>query len=201
MAKGCLKSGEISPNLVTLVRTIEPSRQDNCTKRCFFSVWVFFRCKKYFQLSKHVKVNFVFHSYGNLVRARVGAVVKSFFEGYVLCDFYHQGFWIYFCLYLPSNASHRRHQIYPIFKVIDGTFYQKSVLMREAWEIGSWQVTMSLSVVVVKWSAFYTVDPSSNPAQVFSFNSVGKLLEKNKNKHKEAGVGPFLKNYHGPIHW
>ena len=40
--------------------------------------------------------------------------------------------------------------------------------------------------------AFYSDDPSSNPADAYSF-SVQILFEKNENKQKEAGVGPFLK--------
>ena len=39
--------------------------------------------------------------------------------------------------------------------------------------------------------AFYSVDPSSNAAEVYSFNSVNCLNEKIYTK--EAGVGPFLK--------
>ena len=42
---------------------------------------------------------------------------------------------------------------------------------------------------VVSVLAFYSDDPSMNPADtVFS---VKFLFEKNKNKQKEAGVGPF----------
>ena len=42
--------------------------------------------------------------------------------------------------------------------------------------------------------AFYSDDPSSNPTEAYSF-SVKFVFEKNKNKQKEAGVGPlnFLK--------
>ena len=39
---------------------------------------------------------------------------------------------------------------------------------------------------------FYLIHPSSNPADVYSFNSI-KLFEKNENKQKEAGVGSFFK--------
>ena len=41
--------------------------------------------------------------------------------------------------------------------------------------------------------AFYSNDPNSNPAEVYNF-SVKLNLEKNENKQKEAGVGPFKKN-------
>ena len=44
---------------------------------------------------------------------------------------------------------------------------------------------------------FYSDDTSSDPAEVYSF-SVKFVLEKNKNKQKEAGVGPFLKNNENP---
>ena len=45
--------------------------------------------------------------------------------------------------------------------------------------------------LVVSVLAFYSYDPSSNPADAYSF--FWKMLsEKNENKQKEAGVGPFL---------
>ena len=40
--------------------------------------------------------------------------------------------------------------------------------------------------------AFYSDDPSSNPAEAYNF-SVNFVFEKNQNKQKEAGVGHFLK--------
>ena len=45
---------------------------------------------------------------------------------------------------------------------------------------------------VVGMFAFYSDDPSSNPAegQVFFYNFV---FEKNENKQKEVGVGPLFK--------
>ena len=43
---------------------------------------------------------------------------------------------------------------------------------------------------VVSMLAFYSDDPSLNLAVVYSF-SVKIVFEKNKNKQKEAGVGPF----------
>ena len=46
---------------------------------------------------------------------------------------------------------------------------------------------------VVSMLAFYSDDPSLNLAVVYSF-SVKIVFEKNKNKQKEAGVGPFKKN-------
>ena len=46
---------------------------------------------------------------------------------------------------------------------------------------------------VLRVLAFYFNDPSSNPAEVYNF-SVKLNLEKNENKQKEAGVGPFKKN-------
>ena len=42
--------------------------------------------------------------------------------------------------------------------------------------------------------AFYSDDPSSNPADAYSF-SVQIVFEKNENKQKEAWVGPFFKNF------
>ena len=45
---------------------------------------------------------------------------------------------------------------------------------------------------VVSMLAFYSDDPSLNLAVVYSF-SVKIVFEKNKNKQKEAGVGPFKK--------
>ena len=39
---------------------------------------------------------------------------------------------------------------------------------------------------------FYSDDPSSNPADAKSF-SVKFVFEKNENKQKETGVGPFFK--------
>ena len=40
--------------------------------------------------------------------------------------------------------------------------------------------------------AFYSDDPSSNPAEVYNF-SVKLLLKRTKINKKEAGVGPFKK--------
>ena len=40
--------------------------------------------------------------------------------------------------------------------------------------------------------AFYSDDPSSIPAEVYNF-FCKNIVEKNENKQKEAGVGPFLK--------
>ena len=40
--------------------------------------------------------------------------------------------------------------------------------------------------------AFYSEDPSSIPAEAY-FLFVKFVFEKNKNKQKEAGVGPFFK--------
>ena len=39
--------------------------------------------------------------------------------------------------------------------------------------------------------AFYSDDPSSNPAEVYNF-SVKLLLKRMKINKKEAGVGPFF---------
>ena len=44
---------------------------------------------------------------------------------------------------------------------------------------------------VVSVLAFYSDDPSSNPADAYSF-SVQIVFEKNENKQKEAWVGPFF---------
>ena len=44
--------------------------------------------------------------------------------------------------------------------------------------------------------AFYSNDLSSNPADAYSF-SVKFVFEKNENKQKEAGVGPFFKKRDG----
>ena len=40
--------------------------------------------------------------------------------------------------------------------------------------------------------AFYSDDPSSIPAEVYNF-FCKNIVEKNENKQKEAGVGPFFK--------
>ena len=48
---------------------------------------------------------------------------------------------------------------------------------------------------VVSVFAFYSNDPSSNPAEAYSF-SVKFSFEKNKNKQKESRVGPFLLKNH-----
>ena len=40
--------------------------------------------------------------------------------------------------------------------------------------------------------AFYSDDPSSIPAEVYNF-FCKIVVEKNENKQKEAGIGPFLK--------
>ena len=45
---------------------------------------------------------------------------------------------------------------------------------------------------VVSVLAFYSDDPSSNPAEVYNF-SVKIIIEKNENKQKRGRVGPFLK--------
>ena len=39
--------------------------------------------------------------------------------------------------------------------------------------------------------AFYSDDPSSIPAEVYNF-FCKNIVEKNENKQKEAGVGPFF---------
>ena len=44
---------------------------------------------------------------------------------------------------------------------------------------------------VVSMFAFCSDDPSSNPAEVYNF-SVQIVVKKNKNKQKDAAVGPFL---------
>ena len=44
---------------------------------------------------------------------------------------------------------------------------------------------------IVSVLAFYYNDPSSNPADAYSF-SVKSVFDKNENKQKEAGVGPFF---------
>ena len=46
---------------------------------------------------------------------------------------------------------------------------------------------------VVSVLTFYSDDPSLNPAEAYSFFLLKCVLEKNENKQKEAGVGPFLK--------
>ena len=45
---------------------------------------------------------------------------------------------------------------------------------------------------VVSVLAFYSHDPSSNPAAIYSF-SLKFVFEKNENNQKGAGVGPFKK--------
>ena len=45
---------------------------------------------------------------------------------------------------------------------------------------------------VVSMLAFYSIDLRLNPTEAYSF-SVKFVFEKNENKQKEAGVGPFLK--------
>ena len=45
---------------------------------------------------------------------------------------------------------------------------------------------------VVRVLAFYSDDLSLNPAEAYTF-SVKFVFEKNENKQKEAGVGPFKK--------
>ena len=44
---------------------------------------------------------------------------------------------------------------------------------------------------VVSVLAFYSDDPGSNPADDYCF-FVQIVFEKNENKQKEAGVGPFF---------
>ena len=46
--------------------------------------------------------------------------------------------------------------------------------------------------LVVSVLAFYSDDPSSIPAEVYNF-FCKIVVEKNKNKQKEAGVGPIFK--------
>ena len=53
-----------------------------------------------------------------------------------------------------------------------------------AWGRGGGQVVSVL--------AFYSDDPSSNPAEVYNF-SVKLLLKRTKINKKEAGVGPFFR--------
>ena len=47
---------------------------------------------------------------------------------------------------------------------------------------------------VVSVLSFYSINLSSNPAEVSSFSSVKYVFEQYKNKQKEAGDGQFLKN-------
>ena len=47
---------------------------------------------------------------------------------------------------------------------------------------------------VVSVLAYYSDNPSSDPADVYSF-LLKFVFEKNKNKQKEAGVGPFVKKW------
>ena len=47
--------------------------------------------------------------------------------------------------------------------------------------------------LVVSVLAFYSDDPSSIPAEVYNF-FCKIVVEKNENKQKEAGIGPFLRN-------
>ena len=47
---------------------------------------------------------------------------------------------------------------------------------------------------VVSVLAFYSNDPSSNPADAYSFSGQF-VFENNENKQKEALVGQFLKTY------
>ena len=46
---------------------------------------------------------------------------------------------------------------------------------------------------MVRMLAFYSNDPSSNPAEAYSFIAVKFVFKKNENKLKETVVGPFLK--------
>ena len=48
--------------------------------------------------------------------------------------------------------------------------------------------------------AFYSDNPSSNPAEVYNF-SVKLLLKRTKINKKEAGVGPFFKKIVSPASW
>ena len=49
-------------------------------------------------------------------------------------------------------------------------------------------------MVVISVLTLYSDDPSSNPAEAYSF--FRKIVfEKNKNKRKEAGVGPLFLNW------
>ena len=52
--------------------------------------------------------------------------------------------------------------------------------------------------LVVSMLAFYSDDPSSNPADAYIF-FCKMLSEKNENKQKEAGVGPFFKQLYNFI--
>ena len=49
---------------------------------------------------------------------------------------------------------------------------------------------------VVSVFTFCSDGPSSNPAETYNF-SVKFVLEKNENKQKEVGVGPFKKIMYG----
>ena len=53
---------------------------------------------------------------------------------------------------------------------------------------------------VVSVLAFYSDDPSSNPAEVYNF-SVKLLLKRTKINKKEAVVGPFKKKSSRQAHW
>ena len=44
---------------------------------------------------------------------------------------------------------------------------------------------------VVSVLAFYSDDPSPNPVVAYNFFCIKFVFEKNENKQKEAGVGPF----------
>ena len=51
---------------------------------------------------------------------------------------------------------------------------------------------------VVSVLAFYSDDPSSNPAEAYSF-CVKFVFEKNENKQKEAGIGLHLRSTYFPF--
>ena len=58
----------------------------------------------------------------------------------------------------------------------------------------NWLKLVSWAVVVISVLTLYSDDPSSNPAEAYSF--FRKIVfEKNKNKQKEAGVGPLFWNW------
>ena len=101
----------------------------------------------------------------------------------------------------PPTSSCSRVQVRKIERIVRS--WSSLVEGGEGWYLPICQTNLDIvlkelslwAVVVVKCSACSPCsnDPSSNPAEVYSFYSV-KLFEKDENKQEEAENGPFFKN-------
>ena len=95
----------------------------------------------------------------------------------------------------PTQSNYKRLELATsnIEKTCQYHSTQKQEIV-QFWEPEKLASNIDGTVVVFKWSAcwcaFYSDDPSSNPAEVYNF-FCKVVIENNKYRQNEAGVGPF----------